>query len=651
MKRHALAVGLVALAAALLTWWPMEGLPPGSSAALRSQDSLFVLREVLGWNRPPVSDRIVVLAVDAMTVARPELQIPMAEWAPFHRRVIEALGRAGVTKVLVDLIQPYEGPEVRDFGLALHAHPVVLAVDLDEASGRWSPSNNLLAFAAGKGVFSEGGALIRLPLDPDGVVRRTAFLYAYEVPGQDDANLATLWFQGARAGLGLDLEVFASAWKSRGDGILTLPDRAVPLVWTPARKGEGLRARESMLVNYPGPSGTFPRVSYAEVLDHADDPGWMAERFRDRIVFLGVTLPDYQDYHFTPMEDVQRWAGALRPEDAPQRMPGVEIQASAANTLLTGRFLRPLEPLTAAAWALLACLAAATLGYRGHLAGLLALLVGLYAAALAAFCLDGLLLPVAWPLTGAVLAWGGAAALRQLTVDAQRRQMRSLLRRYVSDRVADLVLQDPDAAALGGRAAEVTLLFSDLNGFTTWSERTEPEAVVAVMNEYFTAMEEVIFRRGGTLKQFVGDEIMVIFGAPFPQPDAEERAVRTALEMQAELRRMGDVWAARGIPRLEAKIGVHRGRVVTGNVGSPRRTEYAAVGDAVNLASRVMGLTKSLGHMLLITDAIYERVKDLVEVTEFPPQPVKGREQPVRVYGLDRLRDQRQSPNSTNGDQ
>lgn len=156
-----------------------------------------------------------------------------------------------------------------------------------------------------------------------------------------------------------------------------------------------------------------------------------------------------------------------------------------------------------------------------------------------------------------------------------------------------------------------------------------------VYNEYFTAMEEIVFRHGGTLKQFVGDEIMVMFGAPFPQPEPEAQAVRTAVAMKARLTELVRGWEARGVlAPLDVKIGIHRGRVVVGNVGSPRRTEYAAVGDAVNVASRVMHLAPVLGRPILITEDVYARAADAVRAVEFPPQAVRGRSAPVRVYGV-----------------
>lgn len=634
--KTAARLALIALLATLLSWSGLEGPPPGNLVANQARDSLFLARLRLDWRVPPVSDRIVLVPIDRQTQAAPGLQKPLAHWGKEHARVLAALGRGGATVIVFDLIIPYQDeaavPGLAEMARAVLENPVVLGADLDEVTGRLLLYDPRLLFAAGGGDAAEGIGIVRMPRDSDRIIRRLPFLQAGKGTPQP---YLSLWFQGARRELGISVPQFAAAWKDQ-EGALQLPGRAVPLAgssWS--------EPAEYLLVNYAGPAGTFPRVPYVEVLDHAEDGAWLEARFRGRLVLLGVTVPDYQDFHFTPLDPVQALQPPLIPEEGTEGMAGTEILANAANTLVTGAFLRPPPPWWGPAWALLAALAAATAGHahRLRLPALLAVLAATYLVPLAAFCLQGFLLPVAWPGGASLLAFIGGLALRHATADRQRQRLRELFRRYVSDQVADLVVNDPKEAALGGKVSEVTVLFSDLNHFTTWSEKTPPEQVILTMNEYFTAMEEVIHSHQGTLKQFVGDEIMVMFGAPFPQPDMEERAVRTALAMQEELSRLGDQWAPRGIPRLQAKIGVHRGRVVTGNVGSPRRTEYAAVGDTVNLGSRVMNMTKNLGHMLLITQDVYERVKDLVQVTEFPPQPVKGRDQAVRVYGLDGLRE------------
>jgi class 3 adenylate cyclase/CHASE2 domain-containing sensor protein len=669
--------------------WLLSLTPPGTALDLKLQDTYFVLREGLAWNRPRVDERLVIVAIDPRTAPTrwfgdpvQRRHKPFNDWGPEFARAFRALGGEGrrARAVLFDLILVYpaelpppgETPEAERKALespwsekdlviaqAAAANPVILTAKVEEGpAGRLLTSiEPLLALAAQRAdpaspdlpvEYAGLLGLANMARDPDGLVRRAHLVLPARLKGQGLTLLAS-WLQTVRYAWPFSLVSFEQAWRraeasyrpwSRAELELAsgAQRRRIPLV----SEGGSERPADTMLINYAGPAGTIERISLAEVLDHADDPPWLDRKFRGRVVLVGVTLADYQDYHFTPMAWVQRDHPATRAVETREGMPGVEILANAANTFLTGQFLAPppplVVPLVSLALALLGALVACRLPLRPLLLVVPFLVLGYYFAGLALFCQAGTVMPQLWPQAALLWALAGGFTWRQWTTEARRRQVRQLLGRYVSDPVARLLEENPEAAALGGRVSEITVLFSDLNDFTTWSEKTGPEVVVQVLNEYFTEMERIIFEEGGTLKQFVGDEIMVIFGAPFPQPDMEWRAVRTALAMQAGLERLGEGWAPRGIPRLQAKIGIHRGRVVLGNVGSPRRTEYTAIGDVVNTASRIMNLTKKVGHMVLISDSVYEKVKDQVVVREFPPQEVKGRQARVTVYGLEGLR-------------
>ncbi|HXE72968.1 MAG TPA: adenylate/guanylate cyclase domain-containing protein, partial [Candidatus Nitrosotenuis sp.] len=544
-----------------------------------------------------------------------------------------------------DPAQPW-AEEPPDLARAAGTHPVILAARRQADGSLLASIPPVVLLAAQRplppALRSPGQdgphpeevlGLVNAPRDPDQRVRRLDFFSDARWFAARTLNLPCSWFQAARYALDLPLARFRQAWQKVEEGApeLDLEGLRVPLTGLPA----GSSQPRAMLVNYAGPAGTLPTLSFGEVLRRSEKPdrAWLDAHFQGKVVFLGVTLPDYQDEHFTPLE----WA--QRPREG---MSGVEILANATNTLLTGQFLRPLGAgwtlAGALTWALAAATAAFFLPLRWLAPALLGLVIAWYAAGLALFCGRGLVVPLVLPEGATLLALAGAFAWRQMTTEAQRRQARRLLGRYLSDPVARHLEQDPSAARLGGRSAEVTVLFSDLNDFTAWGEKTDPEQVVQVLNEYFAEMERIIFQNQGTLKHFIGDEIVVLFGAPFPQEDMELRAVSTALAMQEGLQRLGDSWARRGLPRLQAKMGIHRGRVLLGNVGSPRRTEYTAIGDTVNLASRVMNLARALGHSILLTEEVYQRVRQQVEAVELPSQTVKGRQAPVKVYGLAGLR-------------
>ncbi len=209
--------------------------------------------------------------------------------------------------------------------------------------------------------------------------------------------------------------------------------------------------------------------------------------------------------------------------------------------------------------------------------------------------------------------------------------------RYVSRQIADTILADPGRDFWQGERRKATILFADIRGFTAMSEKLEPEEVVLRLNDYLSVMVDIIFKYDGTLDKFIGDAIMAVFGAPVSTGNDEERAVRAAIEMQEAVLQLEKQWSASGRTGFKIGIGINTGDVIVGNIGSDRRLEYAAIGDHVNLASRLEALNKDYNTLTLITEQTYRYVEHLIEARWVDKVAVRGRTEPVNIYEVIRL--------------
>ena len=223
---------------------------------------------------------------------------------------------------------------------------------------------------------------------------------------------------------------------------------------------------------------------------------------------------------------------------------------------------------------------------------------------------------------------------RYFTEERQRKEIKSTFSRYASKRVIDQMLDNPDQLKLGGEVRQITVLFCDLAGFTSYSEIYTPNAMIEILGEYFSQMTEQVFANEGLLKEYVGDELMAIFGAPLTQEDHAKRACLTALAMRDKLREIRRIWTELDRPQLTARTGVNSGNMLVGNIGSKYRFSYGALGDDVNLGSRLEGLNKQYGTEILVGENTANLIDGQFRLRRIDYVRVKGKEKPVQVYEL-----------------
>jgi adenylate cyclase len=377
-------------------------------------------------------------------------------------------------------------------------------------------------------------------------------------------------------------------------------------------------------IDYLGPPGHVPHEHFSDVAAGDVAPG----RFRDKIVVIGATAPALQDVH--PVS----WPSG--------EMDGPEIHANAIATLLAGAPLRASGRGADLALAVLLALLAPMLGLLMRpWAGLLAALAAGVAYAVAAQLLfnGGLIVAVVAPLAGLAIGFVGTVLAHWLSATFERAHTRDVFARFVPDAVVDQVLTRATEGGdprLGGERMDATVLFSDLRGFTTFAESRDPEQVIDVLNRYLTAMSDAILDHGGTLVAYMGDGIMAVFGAPVASADHADRALAAARDMLERLERFNAGIRERGLGGgFKMGMGLHSGPVMSGNVGSARRLEYAAIGDTTNTAARLEGMTKGTPYQLFVGEPTRERLSSAPEELEFVSElEVRGREHGIRVWGL-----------------
>ena len=450
-------------------------------------------------------------------------------------------------------------------------------------------------------------ANVREVPDGDGVFRRAMPFRIF-----DGQVLPSLGFAGWLAGLA-EKPVAGRIEQSE----LVIGGRRIPL------DGSG-----RMILKFRGPSGTHQAFTAAAViqselrlLEGGKPPIADGGVFKDAYVVFGFSAPGLKD---------------LRPSPMGGDYPGPEIYATMLDNLLAGDFLRDAPGGAVWLWVLLLALAAGTAasaarnGWQTALAA--AALLALPVLAGGAAWRAGLVLPAAGAMMAVVLALLAGAVINFVLEGRQKMFIKGAFKHYLSAEVIEQIMRDPNSLKLGGEKRELTIFFSDLQGFSTISERLGPEDLTKLLNDYLSDMTDIILEEGGTLDKYEGDAIIAFWNAPLHQPDHAARAVRASVRCQRKLAERRAEFQERTGAVLKMRIGLNTGAVVVGNMGSSNRFDYTVLGDAANLASRLEGANKALGTYMMVAESTWAQTNGAFPGRELGQLTVVGRKTPVRVY-------------------
>ncbi len=661
---HGLLTGLGAGAIALCLW---------SAGALDRWELTTWAWRVQAFAKPgPATDKIKLILLDQNSIDWGEKENGLS-W-PWPREVysliIDFCKRSGARALIFDVLytEPslYGSGDDQTLGAAIdRAPPFVVPLFLSNQSGaatEWPAEishrlelriDNLdvmkdSALAGGvvmqRAVFpveeiaNRAGILASATdeSDLDGIFRRAHLFRVF-----DGRPVPSLGLGGFIAGDEGFLNAMASAANgsfplkhtyrmSLDGGLVCAGERKIPI----DREGR-------MLLRYRGPAGAFDSFSAASVIQSElriragekptiENP----DVFKDCYVFFGFSAPGLLDLRPTPIGKIT---------------PGVEIYATMLDNLLAGDFLRdaPRAPaiLSTILFAVLSSLLVVLLSRKAWHSALVffSLLPLPVISGFAAYPLG-----YWWPMTlqgSAVgLALVGAILVNYATEGRQKTFIKKAFRHYLSPLVIERILEDPSQLKLGGERRELTIFFSDLQGFSSISEKLDPEVLTSLLNDYLSDMTDIILEEGGTLDKYEGDAIIAFWNAPLTLPDHAERACRAAVRCQMRLQERREEFRQRSGFELRARIGLNTGEVVVGNMGSHKRFDYTVLGDAANLASRLEGANKPFGTYIMVSEETWSRTSGKFAGREMGLLRVIGRKTPVRIFELISLPGEVKSP-------
>ncbi|HOI30894.1 MAG TPA: CHASE2 domain-containing protein [Melioribacteraceae bacterium] len=634
----------------LFTFAPLKELE------LKLIDSRFSER---GKKEIKDSADVVIVEIDQETINQltpPYNRIPLPR--SIYAKLIENLNQVGVRAIGIDVIMSNPdsqspGGDSLLFESIRKYRNVVVAGKIDESEDfRMENSGYMLSdtsrvkkFYNYENLFFSADSsigIVQPPADFDFVYRR---YIPFRVTGITDSRVPSFGFAVINKVLGLP--GFATALV--GEYFFELGQKKIPKY-----------DNNSVLINFYGPSRTFNYIKLQDIIDddslltkdevdyqteinvwdeYLSDPD-MRSRLENKIVLVGSTMPEDRDILAVSFAKGTRKGDNL--------MHGVEFHANTIQNILWNDHItvQSVESeiilvliLTVIVFIVTSLVRKIKLriGIFIEIINLLLIVLsvyGLYQLSIYLFINNKFLIVIVSPALALILGYIGSTAYHFIMERQQNVLIKGMFSQYVSKSIVNELLADPDKLKLGGEKKNLSVLFSDIAGFTTFAEKKEPEELVSFINEFLNEMTEIILSNGGTLDKYLGDAVMAFWGAPVEIEDHAYKACLTSLQMQDKLAELRDKWSKEGEPLIRIRIGINTGEVIVGNIGGVKRFDYTVLGDDVNLASRLEGANKEYGSNIMISDSTYQLVKEKVLVRELDIIRVKGKTEPTRVYEL-----------------
>ncbi len=612
---------IIALVSAVLALL-LANIPLFENLELKTYDTRFKLRGTLDTE----SDDIVLVAIDDQSFTGLQRKWPFPR--SFFAKAILNLHDAGAKLIVLDIeiTEPGERTANQDLilaGAVRRANNVILSGKLVSEIVTHDNVNSYISRPIPVLLNTNARwGLVNVDEDQDGFLRRYLLF--------QERNEQYYYPLSVQALLQLYPNNNNGQIVFEDDGHFVIAGRHIPK-----------KDYHSMLVNFRGPTRSFPTYSFASILDDEnfnlseDEDTDIFElhklegTFKDKIVFIGASAEELQDNKFTPFFDYKGFQ---------RKLPGVEFHANALSTLIREDFIKTQHPFTVFLVVMfLSMLTMAAIKWLKPFRGMFAvfgIILAYVIWSVYAFINNLVWIQITSPIMAVLLSFVGNTVHQTLTEQRERIRTKKTWQHFMAKNVIDSMLDSGKLPKFGGERRELTILFSDIRGFTTFSERHSSHDVVQRLNEYLTAMVELIFTNAGTLDKFVGDEIMAVYGAPHPYKNHAEKACITALEMIAKLRSLQKYWSENRLDYFQIGIGINTGKVILGNLGSSQLFDYTVIGDEVNLGARLEGANKQYGTAIIISESTYKSVRKKVVVRELDLVRVKGKTKPVRIYEL-----------------